>query len=186
MVGAGAPVSGSDPLAVFGKAITSRMLDSPAKKGDEPLDAEREASVRRSAHSERVEEPAELRSRLLVGHPHRAEDALLDLLAMDPDRARAELPAVPDQVVVLAEGSTRIGLDQILVAFDRAGERVVHEGPLLRVLVLQEQREVENPEERVARLVEKLELMAELEPKGAEDTLHHRRAVGGKEDRRSG
>src|SRR5512146_407461 len=31
VVGAGAPVSGSDPLAVFGNAITSRMLDSPAR-----------------------------------------------------------------------------------------------------------------------------------------------------------
>src|SRR6185503_14367446 len=88
------------------------------EQGDEALDPEREASVRRRAHLERLEEPAELRLRFLVGHPHGAEDAFLNLLAVDPDRAGAELPAVPDQVVVLAERRAGIRLDQILVSVD--------------------------------------------------------------------
>ena len=70
---------------------------------DEALDPHREAAVRRRAHRQRLEEEGELPARLLVAHPHRPEDVLLDVRAVDPDRARAELPAVPDQVVVLAE-----------------------------------------------------------------------------------
>ena len=105
--------------------------------------------MRRSAHPQRFEKPAELRLRLLVGHPHGAEDALLDFLPMGPDRARAELPPVPDQVVVLAERGARVALDQLLVTVERARERVVHECPVAGLLVLLEQREVQHPEELV-------------------------------------
>jgi hypothetical protein len=78
---------------------------------------------------------------------------------------------------VLAEGGTGIGVDQILVTFDRAREGVMHERPPARVLVLEEQREVEDPQNLVARLVDELQLLAELEPERSEHALHHRRAV---------
>src|SRR5207249_8380504 len=99
----------------------------PGEEGDEPLDAEREPAVRRRPHAQRVEEPAELRLRLVIRHAHRPEHALLDLLPVDPDRAGAQLPAVPDQVVVLAERRTGIPLDELLVAVERTGEGMVHE-----------------------------------------------------------
>src|SRR5438094_4419240 len=155
------------------------------EQGDEALDPEGESSMGRCAHSQRFEEPTELCVRLLIGHPHRAEDALLDFLAVDPDRARPELPAVPDQVVVLAESSARVGVDQVLVPLDRTRERVMHERPPAGGLVLEEQWEVEDPKMLVARFVDELELLAEVEPEGAEDPLHHRRAVGDEEQSRS-
>src|SRR3954468_3068469 len=108
---------------------------------DEALDAEREPAVRRSAHLQRLEEPAELGLRLLVRHAHRAKDTLLNLLPVNPDRAGAELPAVPDQVVMLAERRTWVAFDQVVVPVDRTRERVVHERPVARVVVAQEERE---------------------------------------------
>src|SRR5947207_6722443 len=70
---------------------------------DEALDPERKPSVGRGSHAQGSEEPAELGVRLVLGHSHRPEDALLDLLPVDSDRAGPELPAVPGQVVGLAE-----------------------------------------------------------------------------------
>ena len=67
---------------------------------------------------------------------------------MDPDRAGAELPAVPDQVVVLAERVRRVA-PIALVTLERAGERVMHERPAAAVLVQLEEREVEDPVESV-------------------------------------
>ena len=55
--------------------------------------------------------------------------------------------------------------------------KVMDERPLARVLVLQEQWEVEHPVELVPRLVDEAELLAEVETQGAEHPLDHRRAV---------
>src|SRR5439155_25675572 len=77
----------------------------------EALDPEGEAAVRGRAHLQRLEEPPELRARLLVAHAHSTEDTLLDVLAMDPDRPRAQLPPVPDQVVVLTQPRPRSRVD---------------------------------------------------------------------------
>src|SRR5439155_6633274 len=140
---------------------------------NETFDAEGEATVRRCTHLQRLQEPPEFRLSLLVGHAHRAEDPLLDLLAMDPDRARAELPAVPDQVVVLAQGGAGIGVDQVLVPLEWAREGVVYEHPVTRVLVLQEEREIEDPEELVARVVDQAELLRQLGAKSAQHPLDH-------------
>ena len=67
--GAGAPVSGSAPLAAFGNAITSR-IDSGAGEGrHDPVDAHRDPAVRRRAVAQRVEQEAEPRLRLLGAIP---------------------------------------------------------------------------------------------------------------------
>src|SRR5439155_20652921 len=131
---------------------------------------------------ERLEEPPEFRPGLLVAHAHRTEDALLDLLTVDPDRARAELPAVPDQVVMLAERRRRVGLDQALVPVERTRERMVDEGPLTGVLVLLEEREVEHPQELVPGGIDEAELLAQLQAQGAEHPFHHPRRSGGEQD----
>ena len=88
---------------------------------------------------------------------------------MDPDRARAELPTVPDEVV--APGSApRPGRS-------RSGPRRRAGSPVngwwlnvqrLLVLVPLEEREVGHPEELVAALVDQLELAAEVVAHGAE------------------
>src|SRR5512133_949801 len=182
----GCPCEGIRPAGGLREGNDLANVGFTGEERNEALDAQGEPAVWRGTHAKGVEEPAELRPCLLVGHPHRAEDALLDLLAVDPDRARAELPPVPDQVVVLAECGTGIGVDQILVALDGAREGVMHERPPARVLVLEEQREVEDPQNLVARLVDELELVAEVEPERSEHTLDHRRAVRDEESCRPG
>ena len=139
--------------------------------------------MRRRAHLKRVEEEAELLPLLLLPHPHHAKDGLLDLGMVDPDRARAELPAVPDQVVVLAEDGGRIGLDLLFMTRQCGGERVVHERPAVALLVLLEEREVERPGERVPVRVGEPELAAEMRAQAAEHA-RDRRLVGGGEERR--
>src|SRR6266550_705965 len=87
----------------------------PGHQREEPLDAHRKPSVWRRAHPEGVEQEAELRTLLFLGHTHDTEDRLLHLRTMDSDRARAEFPAVPDQVVMPADDSAGIRLDALLV-----------------------------------------------------------------------
>ena len=103
--GAGAPVSGSTPLAVFGNAITSRIESRPAEERHDPVDAERDAAVRRRAVAQRVEQEAEARLGLLLGDPERLEDLLLHVGAVDTDRAAADLRAVEDEVVARASAA---------------------------------------------------------------------------------
>ena len=86
---------------------------------------------------------------------------------MDPDRARPKLPAVPDQVIVLAESGAGVAVDQLFVTFDRARERMMDERPSARFLVLEEQREIDDPEKLVPRLVDELELLAQVDPLAA-------------------
>ena len=117
---------------------------------DEAVDAHREAAVRRRAHLQRLEQEAELRLLLVRRDPHRPEDRLLELGVVDPDRAGAELPAVPDQVVVLAERGARVGLDLVLVTGHGRGERMMEERPVAGVLVPLEEREVDHPVEDLA------------------------------------
>src|SRR6478672_11875582 len=68
----------------------------------------------------------------------------------------------------------------------RTCERVMDERPLARVLVLQEQWEVEHPVKLVPRLVDEAELLAEVQTQSAEHPLHHRRAVRDEEHGRAG
>ena len=75
----GAGVSGSDPDWVFGNAITSRMLSSPASRADEAIETEREAGVRRRAVAERVEQESEVRLRLLLIDAEQSEDPGLNV-----------------------------------------------------------------------------------------------------------
>src|SRR5205814_2113398 len=85
----------------------------------EAVEPEREPAVRRRTHRERLEQEPELRVRVLVGEAHRAEDALLHLHVVDTDRAGAELPAVPDQVVVLSAHAATSRSDRNLAIGER-------------------------------------------------------------------
>ena len=77
--GAGAPVSGSPPDAVFGKAMTSRMESAPAKQCNESVEAEGDPAVRRRAVLEGLEQESELAFGLLVAEADDVEDAALDV-----------------------------------------------------------------------------------------------------------
>ena len=59
---------------------------------------------------------------------------------------------------MLAQRRSRVALDPVLVLGHGRCERVMDERPLPRVLVVQEEREVEDPEERLLRVVDQAEL----------------------------
>src|SRR6266542_1105943 len=154
----------------------------PRQERDEALEAERKASVWGRSHPQHLEKEAEALLGLLVRDPHRAEDPLLQLRVVDPDRARSELPPAPDEVVRLSHRPPRIRLDQLLVAGPDARERVVAERPALTVLVPLEDREIGDPEKLVARLVEQAELAAEMVAHRREDSRDGAGLVGAEED----
>src|SRR5579885_1504924 len=157
----------------------------PRHERDETVDPLREAAVRRRAHRERLEQEAELPARFLVRQPHRAEDALLHRHVVDADRARAELPTVPDQVVVLTAHAGRVRLVPLLAARRRRRERMVHERPA-SVLVLLEQREVGHPVEGLRGRLGELQLPAEVGAQTAEDARDRRLVAGGEQRGRAG
>src|SRR5205085_11227160 len=116
-----------------------------------------------------LEKPAELLPHLLVRYSHRTKDTLLHVLPVDPDRPGALLPPVPDEVVMLAQRALWVRLDQLLVTFERPGERMMDERPAAGVLVALEEGKVENPQELVAGLVDQAQLGAEMQAERAED-----------------
>ena len=80
--------------------MTSRIESHAGEQhGDDPVQPDRDAAVRRGAVLERVEQEAELLLRLRLVDAHHREDALLHVLAVDTDRPAAELAAVADDVV---------------------------------------------------------------------------------------
>src|SRR4051794_14917625 len=101
------------------------------------------------------------------------------------DRARAELPAVPDEVVVLPANVGWILLVPLLLAGHRRRERMVQERPAAGVVALEE-REVEHPVEDVLPRRGQGELTAEVDAEAAEHTCDELRVAGGEEDRRVG
>src|SRR5207249_2956875 len=100
------------------------------------IEAERDPAVGRGAIAEGVEQEAEPLARLLGRDPQRVEDALLNLAAVDTDRASAELPAVEHDVVRAAPPGCRIRFE----VARRRGERVVERIEPALLLVPSEHR----------------------------------------------
>src|SRR5262249_60564114 len=69
------------------------------ERGETTVDAPREPAARRGAVAQRVEQEAEPRLGLLGTDPEQLEYALLDVEAIDADRAAANLRAVEHEVV---------------------------------------------------------------------------------------
>ena len=99
VIGVGAPVSGSKPAPVFGKAMTSRIDSTPVSSADSRSQPERGAGVRRRAVGERLEEEPEPLAGLLAGHAEGLEDPLLQRGVVDTHRAAHHLVAVDHHVV---------------------------------------------------------------------------------------
>ena len=117
---------------------------------------------------------------------HHREDPLLDVAAVDTDRAAADLVAVADDVVGVGQRRARVGVEGVERLRLRRGERVVHRGPGAgadgdvaargRVDGRLEQRRVDDPEERPGRLVDQPAAAADLQPGRAEQRPRRRRA----------
>ena len=142
--GAGAPVSGSTPLDTFGEGDDLPDVGLAREQRDEPVEAEREAAVRRRAHLERLQQEAELLLRLLLAQAERAEDALLDVLPVDRIDPEPSSHPFQHEVEGLAQSRLRIALDQFLVPRCRLREGVVAERPAPGLLVELEEREVDD------------------------------------------
>ena len=87
---------------------------------------------------------------------------------MDPDRSRRHLGAVQHHVVRLREHGPRVGLDQILVDAHRRREHVVLGRPAAGLLVLLEQREVDDVQELPGVAVDQVEALGQLRAQRAE------------------
>lgn len=159
----------------------------PAEQRDDPVEAEGDATVRRRAVVEGVQQEAELRGRLLLGEADRVERPLLHLALVDTDRTAAQLRAVEDQVVGVGQGRARVGVEGGQRLGGRGGERVVHRVPALElalvVLDRLEHREVDDPEEGPLRLVDQLAAAADLQAGGAQQLLRGALLAGREEDR---
>src|SRR5262252_8315400 len=103
--------------------------------------------MRGSAVAKRVEEEAELRARLLVRDAERAEHLGLHLRIVEADRSSADLDAVEDEIVAVAEDLARIGVQEVHALVVGARERVVSGDPSLALLVVLEEGRVDDPEE---------------------------------------
>ena len=140
----------------------------------------------RRSHPQHLEEEAEAPFDFVIVKPHDAEDRLLEIAVVDPDRAGPQLPPVPDEIVGLADCLARVGLDQMLVARRDAGERVVAERPPPGVFVPLEEREVEHPEKLVSRLVDQVEFGGKVGAQPSEHAGDDVLRVGGEQDGRRG
>ena len=97
--------------------------------GNDAVETESEAAMGRRTELEGIEEEAELLTSLFGADLKRGKDLLLNVLAVDTDRAAADFPAVQDAVIGLGVAVFRIREELVLVAVERAGERMVAGNP---------------------------------------------------------
>src|SRR5439155_16161926 len=128
----------------------------PGQDGGEPVDPDREPGVRRRAVPERVEQEAEPGTCLLGRDPEQHEHLLLYVGGMDPNAARAELPAVDDEVVRQRAGAEELvaggGGEQPEIVGMRHRERMVGRDRTPLTVDPLEQREVDDAHELEAAL----------------------------------
>ena len=152
----------------------------------DPVETEGQATVRRRAIAQRIEQEAELGLGLLGIDGQRPEDLALHLLAVDAHRATADLPAIERQVISLGDAGTRIGFQQVLVAVLGRGERMVQRHPALRVLVVLEHRKIQHPQRLPAGLEQAVGLtefgMTDLQAQRADGIVDDLGLVGPEED----
>ncbi len=153
--------------------------------GDDAVQAEGDAAMRRGAVLQRVEQEAELGAGLVGADLERGEHLALHFGAVDAHRAAADLPAVEHHVVGLGDALLGGRVHQFFMAVLRRGEGVMHGGPALVVLVELEHREIDHPEwlpdvlEQAVALAEFA--VADLDPQGADGVGHDLGLVGTEE-----
>ena len=139
--------------------------------------------MRRGAVVQGAQQESEALLGLLVGEPDRAEDALLELGAVDTDGARRDLAAVDDHVVGLRQDGAGIRLNAVLILGAGRREHVVLGDPALLVLVVAKQREVDDKQHRPSIGVGQFEALGEVRTQRAKHPHHDGLGVGREEDR---
>ncbi len=169
-IGAGLGLGEGDHLADVGLADQQR---------GQAVDAEGEPAVGRHAVAESVQEEPEPGLDLLRRDAQQLEDAVLDGGVADPDRARAQLPAVEDQVIGLRAHRQKLGavaVEHGEVVDVGHGERMMRRHRQAVVAERLEQREVDHPHEAQAAGVDWR--AAQLQAQQAEHATHQRPLVG--------
>ena len=119
------------------------------KEHHHAVDARGDSAVRRRAELERAVEGAELLHDVVLRVARDLERLVHDLDLVVADRARRELDAVADDVVLVRlDGERVLGIERLKPAL-RHREGVVREDDLARLRVLLEEREVYDPAEAV-------------------------------------
>ena len=154
----------------------------PDEQRRESVDSEGEATVRRCAEPEGIEQEAELGPLLLCADAEDLEDPRLDLGPVDTDAARAELPAVEHQVVGLrpdVEPPVALGRVQKGHVVDVGHRERVMSGNGITVDHVLEQRKIGDPQEVEATVVDRR--AAELQPQQPQDPIGGPPSVGDEE-----
>ena len=127
--------------------------------------------MRRRAEAQRAQEEAEALLGLVGSDPDHVQHARLQVGAVDADRPRGHLEAVQHHVVGLGGDRARIALEQMLVLALGRREGVVLGRPAAALLVLLEEREVDDEEELPLPVGDQLEAAREMRAQGAEHAL---------------
>ena len=170
VTGEGAPVIGSAPVFVFGKAITSRMSSSPAscattrsRPGAKPACGGAPYSNASSMCPKRCFASSSLM-------PSRRNTFSCIARWWIRTLPLRQLRAVADQVVGLAADARRVGLEQRDVFLERRGEQVVERVPAVLVVVPLDERELRDERvvqrARVGELLARRDLAAEAVERG--------------------
>src|SRR6267154_5672996 len=135
----------------------------PSEEHGDTVDAKRDAAVGWRAISQCIEEKAEAAAKLFFAEAQGSEQALLNVLAVDPDAAGAELVAVEHEVVALGTHFPRCGFQFFQVFVDDSSERMLRAHPGFVGLAPFKQREAGDPQEFPFRFVDEAERFAKLQ-----------------------
>src|SRR5262249_29722013 len=138
-----------------GNHFTNRFF--PRQEHDHAVDAQRDAAVRRRAVGQRVEEKAKAAAQLLFGQAESAKQALLNVLPVDSNAARAEFIAVENEVVAFRAHFPRRRFKFVKVLVHDAGKRMLSAHPLLVRFAPFKQREAGEPKKFPLRPVDDAE-----------------------------
>src|SRR5277367_6209811 len=119
--------------------------------------------MRRRAVGQRVEEEAEATTKLFFAEAERAEEAFLNVLAVNTNAAGAEFVAVENEIVPFGPHFPRRGFELFQVFVDDAGEGMLGADPGFVVLAPFKKREAGNPQKFPLRAVDEAERFAELQ-----------------------
>src|SRR5204863_4052256 len=117
-----------------------------AEECRDAVEAEGDPAVGRCAVLQRIHEEAESQSSLIIRDPQQLEDEPLQRLIVYPDAAAADLAAVEHEIVGACACAPLIGFQQMPIALERSGERMMHELVALLLLEPLEHRKVHDPE----------------------------------------
>src|SRR5579871_3407799 len=148
-----------------------------SKNHHNPIQPQRNATMRRSAVLQSIQEEPKPLLRLGIAHPQRPEDLRLYILPMNTNRPRPQLRPIQHNVIRQSTHRALITRQSpsLNVVLMRRGERMVRRVPHLRLLIPLIHRKVGDPSKFKVRLCPRLhkppmlvgELLRQLQPQCA-------------------